>query len=152
MPPALSLSSLTMRWASLGPTPWARRDHRLVAAHHRALQLVRSERRQDGERHPRADALDRGQQPEPVAFVGGGETDQPDRIVGHLHLGVQHHLAADRAERGQRPGRGEDQIADALHVDHGMVGAEAVEQAAQLRDHAALFLTHARWSPDGAHG
>jgi hypothetical protein len=52
-------------------------------------------------------------------------------------------LVADRAERGQRPGRGEDEIADAVDVDHRMIGGEAVEQAAQLGDHAA-WLPSAR--------
>ena len=108
----------------------------MIAARHGAVEVVAGQGREDGEGDPGADALDRGQQPEPVALVARGEADQPDVVLGDLHDGVEHDLAADRPERGEGAGRGEDQIADAVHVDDGMVGGEAVEQAAELGDHA----------------
>ena len=118
MLPALSFSSWTMRWASLGPTPWARAIIAVSPLATARWTLVDRERREDGERDPGADALDRGQQAEPVALGGGGEADQPDRILGDQHLGVQHDLLADRAERGEGAARGGDEIADAVDVDH----------------------------------
>ena len=72
------------------------------------------------------------EQPEPVALGRGREADQADRVLRDEHLGVQHHLVADRAQLRQRAGRGRDEIADAGDVDHREVGAEAVEQALQL--------------------
>jgi hypothetical protein len=39
-------------------------------------------------------------------------------------------------EAGEGAGGGSHQIADAVHVDNGMLGGEAVELAFQLGDHA----------------
>ncbi len=112
-------------------------DHGMVAARHRPVEVVAGQGRQDGERDPGADALDRGQQPEPVALVARGEADQADIVLADLHDGVENDLAADRPERRERPGRGEDEVADSAHVDHGVIGGEAVEQAAEPGDHGA---------------
>jgi hypothetical protein len=99
------------------------------------VEIVAGQGREDGERDPGADALDRGQEPEPVALVARGEADQPDVVVADLHDRVKHDFPADRAERGERPGRGEDEITYSADVDHGMVGREGVEKAAELGDH-----------------
>ena len=99
-------------------------DHRMVAARHRAVDLVDGQGGEDGEGDAGADALHRGEQPEPVALRRAGEADQADEILGDQHFGVEHDLLADRAQRGERAGGGGDQIADAVDVEHGMVGAE----------------------------
>src|SRR3546814_9814429 len=45
------------------------------------------------------------------------------------------HLAARLAERGQRPGGREHQVADAADVDHRRPVGQRVEQALELGDH-----------------
>ncbi len=119
----------------LGADPGRAGDHGVVAARHGAMEVVAGQGREDGEGDPGADALDRGQEPEPVALLARGEADQADVVLADLHHRVEDDLAADRAERGKGPGRGEDEVADSVHVDHRMVGGEAVEEAAELGDH-----------------
>ena len=111
-------------------------DHRLVAARDGAVELVAGQRGEDGERDPGADALDRGQQPEPVALVARWRSRPAGWRPRQTSISVWSTTSlADRAERGEGAGRGGDEIADAADVDHGMIGGEAVEQAAELGDH-----------------
>ena len=109
MPPALSFNSCDDALGELGADALGAADHRLSPLATARCSSSAGERREDGERDARADALHRDQQAEPVALGGGGEADQADRILGDQHLGVQHHLVADRAELrtgcGSRPRR-----------------------------------------------
>src|SRR3954470_691586 len=123
-------------------------DHLIVAAGCCAVDFIDRERRKDGERDPRADSLDGDQQPEPVALGSGREADQADEILGDQHLGVEHHLLADRAKRRKRPARGGNEIADAADVDHREIGAEAVEQTSQFGDHALVLACSPRHSSE----
>ena len=111
-------------------------NHRLVAARDRPAQFDRVEHRQDRQRDPAADALDPGQQPEPVALGGGGEAEQGDRILAHLHFGEQQRRFADRPDRRQCPRRGLDEIADPADIDHQMVDPAFDQPSRQPRDHA----------------
>src|SRR3546814_15703649 len=62
----------------LGTYTLRARHHRLVAAGDGAMQLIAGEGGKDRESNAGADALDRRQQPEPVALLGGGEADKPE--------------------------------------------------------------------------
>ena len=100
-------------------------------------RIVAGKRGEDCKRDSRADALDRGKQPEPVPLLGRREADQADIVLRYLHLGMNEDFIADRTQLRERPGGREDQVADPLHIDNRMVGAEAVQQSPQLGNHAA---------------
>ena len=74
---------LAARWrcaaASLGPTPLARPIIALSPLATARCELVGGQRREDGERDAAADALDRGQQPEPVALAAPSRSRTADR-------------------------------------------------------------------------
>jgi hypothetical protein len=133
--PHLVLELVDDALGELGADSGGAGDHGVVAARHGAVEIVAGKGRQDGEGDPGPDALDGDQQPEPVALVARGEADQADVVLADLHDGVEDDLAAGRAERGERPRRGEDEIAHAVDVDDRMVGGEAVEEASKLGDH-----------------
>ena len=84
-------------------------------------------------------ALHRRQQPEPRPLSGAGEADQALVGLAHLHFGVDHYAVPPDAKMAERLGRALHQIADAVHVDHGPVGATVVKNAGELGDHG-LFL------------
>ena len=110
-------------------------DHRLVVLGDGAGELVGRERGQDRERDPAADALDAGQRAEAVALGGRAEAEQGPGVFAHLQLGQDQHFAADRAERVERAGAGEQLIADAGDVDHRAVGGDFGERSGEARDH-----------------
>src|SRR3546814_13802460 len=93
----------------LWPDAVRARDHRAVAAGERALQVADSERREDRECDRGANALDAGEQAEPVGFLGLGETEQAQEILADEQLGVDGEIAADRAQGVQRARRCPDE-------------------------------------------
>ena len=74
--PSLPASSLTMRWASLGPTPLARATIALSPRETAAASSAGIEHRQDRQRDAAADALDAGQLAERLALAGRAEAEQ----------------------------------------------------------------------------
>ena len=72
-----------------------------------------------------------------LSFLACGsiETEPKDMLAGRL---------ADRRQGGECARRGRDDIADAADVDNEAVLLQAVDEAAQLADHAAPRLVEAR--------
>ncbi len=64
-----------------------------------SARSVRPEHGEDGERDPRADALDRGQQPEPVALHGIDETVEVDVVLTDMGFDGEGHGSADGGQR-----------------------------------------------------
>ena len=137
MPPALSFSSLTMRWASLGPTPWARAIIALspLATARWSSSMVSAERMASATRAPTpwTEVSSRNQSRSAAVAKPTSRIESSATSISVWSTTSSPIAPSD----GEGAGRGGDQIADAVHVDHGVVGAEAVEQPAQLRDHAA---------------
>ena len=125
-----------MRWASLGPTPLARGDHRLVAA------ATRPRPARPGSSTDRIASATRPPTPwtlvscaEGLALAGRAEAEQGPAVLAHLQFGQDHDIAADRAERIQRPAARLHLIADALDIDHRVVGGGFGEHSGQAGDH-----------------
>src|SRR3546814_18585960 len=68
----------------LGTYTLRARHHRLVAAGDGAMQLIAGEGGKDRESNAGDDALDRRQQTEPVALIGGAEADKHGGVVRTL--------------------------------------------------------------------
>ena len=66
------------------------------------------------------------------------EAEQADGVLAHLRLDGQHGRLAGRRQGGQRLGRAQHDIADAVHVEDHVVLAIAVDDALELADHARL--------------
>ena len=111
--PSLPASSLTMRWASLGPTPLARATIALSPRDTAAAQL-------GADRAPTGSPARRGRR-RPGRWSAGGRprARRPSRsrtgssVLAHLKFGQQHDIAADRAQRVERPAAGQHLVADA---------------------------------------
>ena len=97
----LSLSSATIRAATLGPTPGVRATCPLSCKRNRVGEVRRRERAEHGERDLGADALHRLQRPEPGALMFGGEAVEPDRVLPHMGVDGERHGLARRRERWQ---------------------------------------------------
>ena len=110
-----------------------------VGAGDGGAHFVGRQDREDRERDLGADALDMGEQLEPVALVGGGEAHQADEILCDEHLGVDRHGAVDRPQLFERLGRGADEVADAAHVDHRVIDAGCRQPALEVCDHGREF-------------
>ncbi len=110
-------------------------DHRLVAAADGGGELGRVEHRQDGERDAAADALHAGQRAEALALARRAEAEQGHAVLAHLHFGEQHDVAADRADRIEGAGAGEDEIADPGDIEHRAVGSGFGENSGEAGDH-----------------
>ena len=72
----------------LRPDAVGARDHCAVAGGERALQVADFQRRQDRERDLGTDALDAGQQAEPVAFLGPREAQEAQEILADFPDGL----------------------------------------------------------------
>ena len=126
--PILPASSLTMRWASLGPTPLARAT---IALSPWAMAVASSA----GSRVERMASATRP--PTPWTLVSWRNAsrspaepkrEQGHAVLAHLEFGEQHDLAADRADRVERAAAGEHGIADARDIEHGAVGGSFGEE------------------------
>ncbi len=136
----LSFSSVTMRRASLGPTPDGAADGGLVLAGHGGWPAPRAAARPappSGRLGPHA--LDRLQQHEGACGRRGcGSRRAAVPASRRLALDVQHHLVAHaRAGAAERARAASDDIADAHDVDQGLFLADLGDGAAQAADHAA---------------
>jgi hypothetical protein len=120
----------------LGADTGGAADHRLVLQRDRIGEFARRQRRQDGERHLRAHPLHVVEQAEPGALSRGGEAHQPDRVLAHQHLGVEHRFLAGGRQGGERFRRAEHVVADPAHVEDHPVLAVCVDDAPELADHA----------------
>ena len=99
-----------MRWASFGPTPLARAIIALSPAGDGARQFVGRQDGEDRQRELAADALARWSAA--GTHSRSAAEPKPNRVIAvlaDLQFGKQHDLAADGAERDQRPAaRGRD--------------------------------------------
>ena len=127
MPPTLSFSSLTMRWASFGPTPSARVSAALSCATIAVASASGASAPRIASASLRADALHRRQQAEPVALGLVGEAVEMDVVLAHMGLDQEPQRLAARRQPRQRARRAEDEIADAVDVEHDAVGAGLID-------------------------
>src|SRR5690606_18740005 len=79
------------------------------------------------------------QQAEPFPLERRAEAVEPDHVLAHIGLDMQHHRLAGRRQRGERARRAMRDIADAMHVDHAMVLADLLDRALELADHECPF-------------
>ena len=107
----LPLSSVTIRSASLGPTPLARPTIALSCSAMALEQLAGGQRREDRQRHARAHPLHRHQRPEPGLLGLAGKAIEPDHVLADDHLDMDDrrmpHLRQrrDRLVTSRRPRR-----------------------------------------------
>jgi hypothetical protein len=117
MPGVRSLSSVTMRWASFGPTPgvratWARSAWAILHCH---------------------------QGPKPASLGGGGEAVQPDHVLAHMGLDEEARRLAGLRQRRERARRAHHEIADPTDIEDDMILAELLDEAFQFADHPPTF-------------
>ena len=135
----LSFSSVTMRWASFGPTPWARPTWALSSRANGRGELGRRQHVEHAQRRLRPDALDVLQGHEGAALVAGQEPIEPDAgLLAPLRLHVQQGLVAQGRQVTQGAAATAHDIADAANVDQGVLLANLGDQSAQPADHAAV--------------
>ena len=83
------------------------------------------------------DPADRDQHPEELPLVFGGEAVEGERVLAGDQLGVQEGLRAGRRDRLQGLRGDRQPVADAVGVDHHVVGAADEDLAADGGDHPA---------------
>src|SRR6185312_2185909 len=76
-------------------------------------------------------------QAEPAALRLVGEAVEMDVILAHMRLDEEPHRLAARRHAAQGARRGEDEIADAVDVEHQAVAAALLDEAGEHRDHRA---------------
>ena len=90
-----------------------------------------------------ADALDAGEDAEGLAFADRAEAEQSPAVLADLQFGEDEDIAADRAQRIEGPGAGEDLVANPADIDHRAVGAGFGKRSGEAGDHerirASLF-------------
>ena len=133
----LSFSSVTMRWASLGPTPWARPTAALSSratawASSAGASTSSTASAALGPTPWMASSRDEG-----VALLAGQEAVEPHAGgLGPLGLDVQQRLLARRRQALERARSAADHIADAADVDQRVLLAGLGHGPAQAADHA----------------
>ena len=70
-------------------------------------------------------------------MAGRAEAEQGHRILADLQFGQEHHVAADWSQRVERAAAGQHLIADALDINHRMVGGAFGEDSGEAGDHFA---------------
>src|SRR3546814_1849714 len=76
---------------------------------------------------------------EPVPFFGTRKAHQANGILTDQHFRVAGAGLPRPSQRSPRPRRCADQITHALHVDDGVIGSRAIQQALQFFDHLPLI-------------
>ena len=109
-------------------------EARRVLEHDRAPQLGSRRAGDDRQRHLRADPGDGEQVQEELPLGRVGEAVELERVLAHVQVGLDGRLAPALG-RADRAGRGGEQVADAVDVEHEAVGRAADELAPEPRDH-----------------
>src|SRR5690606_21774869 len=92
------------------------------------------------------DPLHRHQRVEPRLLLGRRAAVEPDQLLAHDHLDVNHRFMPDRRQRAHGLARAEGLIHDTVDVDMDMVVAVAVDHPLKLADHAlTLRAAMVRW-------
>src|SRR6266545_5817752 len=117
------------------------RQPRHVRLRDRLREVLRLDPREDVLRRPRPDPLHVDERSEDRLLVLRREPVQLDRVLPHVRERAEGRRLAVRRELGERHGREVDEVADAAHVEDGVVGALLGHLPGEAGDHGA-----ARWS------
>ena len=120
--------------------------------------LLQGQCREDGQRHPRADALHRLQQAEPLPLGLALEAKEADLVFAHMRLYREHRLSLLARQPGQHARRAVDLIANAANIEDDPILAGRRNHTSQPSDHrlttfnfgaaalsAASMLRDPRW-------
>src|SRR5581483_1369129 len=116
------------------PDAGDRLQARRVARRDRRGELAERHPGEDDERGPRPEPLHLAEEVEHRALVRGEEAEELDRVLAHLGVHEEPHLAARGREVGEGLEGHVDGVADAVHVDDEPLGQLLGEPAVERRD------------------
>src|SRR6266852_8914363 len=119
-------------------------ERRLVLRQDGSGERIGRQHAQDRQSDPRADALHRGQQPERAALRLVGEAIEMDVILAHMRFDEEPQRLAARGRAAQGARRREDEIADAVDVEHETFRPALLDDAREHGDHRAAPAAQAR--------